>query len=644
VCAWNCVVSHEFNSSFTTDIIDHMSNTTSIIINTQTNDNGSIKMSQKKRKQCHEKCTSTMNTIGIPSRITTRMELNEWAVSLLFVDVVHPSPRLSTLLHELGEDHHRCCSDSEKNHHHHHHHHGNVHAWMDHVRSVLNEILSRFMMRTTRMMPKSRDGFEPAAVTEFFSTCITIQPFLSPSQSSATATLGYVHVSGTTPITADQQFLKAMVALYFHSLETILYDEKIRNDDPLSSSSSLSQPYWTKGHEVRSNVPKTVIQSLLRQDSFHRALVACCYVSVSQAVESTRKIRPTRAMTTIPIYTLLPSIVQSSPYDFIKTLEIFFVPSLSVHSAAYNHPDPKLGGASPWIVPLPRRIVTELQIMVGHVMDSVLWACHGPVRTGTWAHGIRQLPAAAAVDGWPPKCLRPALPDEQVDGTIPVGVVVVHGVHDEPDRHEVVECGTNVGTRPRPSTVITNVTREDHAFDRHAVDFIMERLLSMAQSRILQLCRQLRIRTSSNDDDDDNDGDDGDPMVMVSHQMYIVFRYILRNYVHLFCNRHVDHWILCVMYGVTRSIKYPPELKFAQIISAYMAVRTPEIGTATCQQIVRQVILVPTDPDHVASTEMGNVISLYNLVFVPTMKDYLLNSHSLRLCSVKLAKLRRNCE
>ena len=631
----DCVASHEFNSSSTIYVIDHTSNTTSIITNTQTNDNGSVNMSQKKRKQRQEKCTSTMNTIGIPSRITSRMELNEWAVSLLFVDVVHPSPRLSTLLHELWEDY-RCCSDSKKN----QNHHGNVHAWMDRVRSVLNEILSKFMMMT-RMMPKCRDGFEPAAVTKFFSTCITIQP--SPSQSSTNATLGYVHVSGTTPITADQQFLKAMVALYFHSLETILYDEKIRNDDTLSSS-SLSQPYWTKGHEVRSNVPKTVIQSLLRQDSFHRALMACCYVSVSQAVESTRKIRPTRAMTTIPIYTLLPSIVQSSPYDFIKTLEIFFVPSLSVHSAAYNHPDPKLGGASPWIVPLPRRIVTELQIMVGHVMDSVLWACHGPVRTGvdTWAHGIRQL-QAAAVDGWPPKCLRPALPDEKVDCTIPVGGVVVHHVHDEPDRHDVVQCGTNVGTRPLPSTVITNVTREDHAFDSHAVDFIMERLLSMAQSRIFQLCRQLRIRTSSNDDDNDGDNDD-DPMVMVSHQMYIVFRYILRNYIHLFYNRHVDHWILCVMYGVTRSIKYPPELKFAQIISAYMVVRTPEIGTATCQQIVRQVILVPTDPDHVASAEMGNVISLYNLVFVPTMKDHLLNSHSLRLCSMKLAQLRRNYE
>jgi hypothetical protein len=425
------------------------------------------------------------------------------------------------------------------------------------------------------------------------------------------------------PVTANKQFLKAIVALYYHSLEAILHCEKVR------TQTTLKPEIIEAGcdHCVISTIPKAVSHSFIRHDSFHRALIACCYVSIRKAIHYTPKIRPSKDVYDIPIYSLLQNIVHCSSYEFIKVLKTFFIPSLSVHSEAYQ----QLG--SPFILALPRSIVHAMHRMEVNIIDSLLWVCNSPLRSvDTWATQILQMQGEKPLVGntkgtcyWPPRCLAPVLPEEVANTTD-----IVTGTETD-----VVETIT------KQPHVVCHLPTTDHPkyFDFHLTEKIFETMLSTAHKRIIKLCKVLHIIQCSTNDD---------PMMIVSQQMHIVFRYIVRNYVYLFYDRHVDHWMLCSIYGVTRSIKYQPELKFAQIISAYIFVRENDLGTATCQQIVRHVKLVNTDPNNAPVTspinvqqEMGNVISLYNKVFVPTMKEYLLNSHSLRMCSVKLAKMQR---
>ena len=70
---------------------------------------------RRKRQRGPDTGTYAINT-DIPSCVSKRMELNEWAVSLLFVDHVHPPQQLSTLMDEffLVEGASNSCSNSWK--------------------------------------------------------------------------------------------------------------------------------------------------------------------------------------------------------------------------------------------------------------------------------------------------------------------------------------------------------------------------------------------------------------------------------------------------------------------------------------------------------------------------------------------------
>ena len=70
------------------------------------------------------------------------------------------------------------------------------------------------------------------------------------------------------------------------------------------------------------------------------------------------------------------------------------------------------------------------------------------------------------------------------------------------------------------------------------MSYILRKLLRLAYYRIEALCRYLQIPS------------------FVTAQVWITFRYLVRNRLELLYDRHVDHWILCCVYGVSRSIKY----------------------------------------------------------------------------------------
>jgi hypothetical protein len=577
-----------------------------------------------KRKRCPDRSTGSrydrdVNAMSavpvIPSSISKRMELNEWAISLLFIDHVHPSQQLLELMREyFVVDHtgtNRLGIDSWHN---------------NHVVPIINIILSQLLSQYCHDLKQSDSA-------QFDS----IPPRISVSTNETT--IGTVVVDGA--ITANIQFLKAMMALYYHALEAILYCTKVQVQNKMvfnAETTTHQRDRITSPTTTTTTTTKDAITAYLRHESFHRALIACCYICVAMAVQYTGRIRPSKGIHSIPVYTLLQNVVQCSSYEFIKVLDYFFLPSLSASSEAYN----QLG--SPFIFTLPHRIVTELHDIKQYVLDSLLWACNSPLRSGdtTFAKQIHnQLHNNKTnIDSyWPPKCLALTLPDEVDDDDATNTTITKWQVQFEQDSHDDVNMRPSITT---PQHIRRCPAADYHTnFDVHVVEHIIDTILSMAQKRIIAICKELGIVNNRNGDE---------LMTMVVQQIYVVFRYILRNHIYLFYDRHVDHWILCTIYGVTRSLKYPPELKFAQIISAYAMIREQDLGTATCQQIVRHVRLVNTDdPYHTLAPryintqeqEMGNVISLYNKVFIPTMKEYLLNSTALRSCSIQLSKIKR---
>jgi hypothetical protein len=137
----------------------------------------------------------------------------------------------------------------------------------------------------------------------------------------------------------------------------------------------------------------------------------------------------------------------------------------------------------------------------------------------------------------------------------------------------------------------------------------MKKSLVLVYDRIVALCKQLPVPTEC----------------PVHSQVWVTFRDIVRNHIELFLNRQSIIGYDVLLYGFARSLKYQPELKFAKSSTAYFVIREQDLGLITCQRIVRHIII---SPGKTSKEGMGNILSLYNAVFVPTMKEYLLNRQS----------------
>jgi hypothetical protein len=93
-------------------------------------------------------------------------------------------------------------------------------------------------------------------------------------------------------------------------------------------------------------------------------------------------------------------------------------------------------------------------------------------------------------------------------------------------------------------------------------------------------------------------------------------------------------------------MKFEPELTFSRIVEIYAQVRGSELGDRACHRLVRRIRLIPISPSDGSSPrrsretrgkkQYGNVIHLYNEIFVPAMKGHLLQSKSLKKAIVTL--------
>ena len=449
-----------------------------------------------------------------PSIITEGMELNEWTVSVLYLQVVKPSRKLKLLL--------EASSDGEQ-------------EWHEVMMPVLNRTLLRLSQsnmadKPTRIAPVSV-GMEPE---------------------------GQVNIHGD--LTPDKQLCKAVAALYYHALEAVLFCE-------------------TERLHVSSH-PRIVLN-----DVFHKALLACCSSVVVKAVGATQKVSPSANLQTLQIYSIL-HITDSNPYDCLKVSESF-LQALTLETARG-----KLG--SPLIFGLPRIMQREMRQTEVQIMDSLLWA-RDPKFTDSMPDKIDDFEEKTEEKGkdtvflWPPQVLAPTL------------------------REEIEDLG---GEKTR--TDFPTPDHEDFA-EYRCVSYLLRKLLRLAFHRIQALCKVLDVPAD----------------LPVAAQVWVAFRYLLRHNIELLFDRHVDHWILCALYGVGKTLKLKPDISFARIIEAYVSVRGQELGDVTCQRIVRHIKISTGGNDNAT---IGNVIVLYNKVFVPSMKDHLLKSKSLKRSIVEVAE------
>ena len=466
-----------------------------------------------------------------PVVITADMELTEWAMATTFVNEVRPSSQLFAMMDEL------VCASSEEN--------EAKRRWRDVVFQVLNKTLLRLLQECVN---------NKAVITSY----VTVIP---TGQSSG-------HVKTNGEISADMQLCKAMVALYYHALEAILYEDKDKAKD--------------RGHS------KMKIMVLL--ESFHQSLLACCFACVFKAISLSKRLRVSSVMKRISIPSIL-YLFGCGSYEFLKVSDLF-LRSLSLNSVARG----KMG--SPLLFHLPLLLRTEIELVDTNIIDSLLWLRNNSLSSVTsFTDKIleyqKSMASEKSVCLWPPQVLAPTLPEEVYDSGLTSYVEPIYPTPDHPKYD-----------------------------DLNTILYVTKKLLKLVHDRIEKLCRKLQVHIAS----------------PVLPQVWVTFRHLLRNHVDLFFDRHIDQWILCTLYGVSRSVKYQPELKFAKIIEAYVAVREHELGSTMCQRIVRHIrISAGTATDE----GMGNIISLYNKVFVPTMKDYLLNSESLRRCTIKLSSLQK---
>jgi Retinoblastoma-associated protein B domain len=254
------------------------------------------------------------------------------------------------------------------------------------------------------------------------------------------------------------------------------------------------------------------------------------------------------------------------PEDFLKVSEAF-------HRSLWGNTPARGKVGSGLVFGIPRLLWKEVRKAERNTLDTFLWKAEVHSFMGR-VEGFREKRF------WPPDSLGP----------------------DEDDDPEV-EDATSSGA----------LSRVEAYKELRSVAYVFRRVLSVASSRIVALLEFLGVN----------------PRPLVARQAYVALRYVLRRHVDLLHDRHLDHMILCCLYGVGKRLKCEPEITFGKLVGAYVAVRGQDEGDVTCQRIVRHIKLV-TDVDDTTDEPIGDIIQLYNRVFVPRMKEYLLKSTSLQ--------------
>eukprot|EP00899_Mesostigma_viride_P012632 jgi/Mesvir1/2136/Mv16657-RA.1 len=124
-----------------------------------------------------------------------------------------------------------------------------------------------------------------------------------------------------------------------------------------------------------------------------------------------------------------------------------------------------------------------------------------------------------------------------------------------------------------------------------------EKVERLSAVRMTDLCDRLQLQHS------------------VLQQVYSVFSSALHQHTSLFYNRHIDQVMLCAIYGVCKAAR--ESVQFRDILMHYR--KQPQ----SKQEVFRSVA-IEQDRQELTVTRRGDIIVFYNFVFIPEMKDSLL--------------------
>lgn len=218
---------------------------------------------------------------SIPSVYSEGMELNEWAVRLLYLEEVEPTDELVDLLTGALP--------------------GKKSSWQDLMPKIVNKSLLLLLQESLT----AKVGRKAS---------VTIN------------SLGKVVVQGE--MTHDKALCKAIVAFFYHSLESILSQET---------------------------------GSPVKDDTFLRSILTCCMTCVVSAVGSTHKIHP--KVKDVPVYSFM-QMTESTPMSFLHYSPQFRESLINPENPS-NFPLPK---------GLPRRVQRDFHQAEMAVLDTMLWA------------------------------------------------------------------------------------------------------------------------------------------------------------------------------------------------------------------------------------------------------------------------------
>jgi Retinoblastoma-associated protein B domain/Retinoblastoma-associated protein A domain len=458
-----------------------------------------------------------------PPVISDSMELNEWTLSILSLSVVKPS---DSLLMYLGETD-RSLGDGSSC-----------------LHDVIVPVLNRGLLRVQGALRSTTAG------------SLALDTRLTVGRKD-----GQVYVSGQ--VDEGTQLCASVVGFYYHSLEAIINDQMERMEF-LGSFGSL-----------------------LRSESFHRALLACCYACTLKGVGTTQKLRMNGSHKDTTVHLLMETI-ESSPYTFLKVTE-----ALRRALVITNDPSRKKVG-SPIVPGLPVVLQKHLQKLELQLVDSIVWATASSSKSeGSLATTIKTMKGLPGA--WPPDVLEASLPEELADSEDISNMLI-------DEKYKPPFCAST---------------------EANFLSYVLRKVLKISFFRIQEVCAALNLSKDT----------------QVQTQILVAFRYLLRHNVDLFYDRHIDQLILCTMYGVCRVMRVQPEVTFGKLMDAYIVVRKNDQGERACRVILRHVKLVSNENDYRPEGKVvGNLILFYNQVYVPRMQKHFTMSKSLKSSAAEYRK------
>nr|CCA20667.1 conserved hypothetical protein [Albugo laibachii Nc14] len=165
----------------------------------------------------------------------------------------------------------------------------------------------------------------------------------------------------------------------------------------------------------------------------------------------------------------------------------------------------------------------------------------------------------------------------------------------------------------------SDLTSRHITITSHGLHVFFRKVFALAASRIYRLGTMLGL----------------EPKIL--NQVWTAVKECLTYHHELVKDRHVDHIILCSLYGVCKVNLIKPEVTFRRVIEVYKKLQTPHWaihrpGTtgSTASDIIRHIRLVDASTSSKSSTApresvpRGDIIKFYNKCFIAAMKVFLL--------------------